>query len=40
MVMAGQSVHLATLFFLDKLEHAVIQYSMHILSLVTDKNLS
>ena len=33
MVVAERSVH----FFLGKLEQAVIQYSMHILSLVTDK---
>ena len=34
-VMSGQSVHLTTLFFLDKLEQAVNQYFMHILSLLT-----
>ena len=35
MVMAGQSVHLAT-FFLGKLDSAVNQYFENILSLVTD----
>ena len=40
MVMAGRSVHLSTLFFLGKLEQAVNQYIMHILSLVTDNNPS
>ena len=35
MVMAGRSVHLTTLFFLGKLEQAVNQYFVHILSLVT-----
>ena len=39
LVMAGRSAHLATLF-LGKLEQAVNQYFMHILSLVTDNNLS
>ena len=39
MVMAGQSVHLTTLF-LGKLEQAVIQYFVLILSLVTDNNPS
>ena len=39
MVMAGQSVHLTT-FFLGKIEHAVNQYFVHILSLVTDNNPS
>ena len=39
MVMAGQSVHLTTLF-LGKLEQAVNQNFVHILSLVTDKNPS
>ena len=37
MVMAGRSVHLTTLF-LGKLEQAVNQYFVHILSLVTDNN--
>ena len=36
MVMAGRSVHLTSLF-LGKLEQAVYQYFVHILSLVTDK---
>ena len=40
MVMAGRSVHLTTLFFLGKLEQAVNQYFVHILSLVTDNNPS
>ena len=39
-VMAGQSVHLTTLFFLGKLTQAVDQYFVHILSLVTDNNPS
>ena len=39
MVIAGRSVHLTTLF-LGKLEQAVNQYFMHILSLVTDNNPS
>ena len=39
MVMAGRSVHLTTLF-LGKLEQAVNQYFVHILSLVTDNNPS
>ena len=39
MVMAGWSVHLATLF-LGKLEQVVNQYFLHILSLVTDNNPS
>ena len=39
MVMAGRSVHLTTLF-LGKLEKAVNQYFVHILSLVTDNNPS
>ena len=39
MVMAGRSIHLATLF-LGKLEQAVNQYYVHILSLVTDNNPS
>ena len=38
MVIAGRSVHLTT-FFLGKLEQAVNQYFVHILSLVTDNNL-
>ena len=38
MVMAGRSVHLTTLFFLGKLEQAVNQYFVHILSLVTNNN--
>ena len=37
MVMARRSVQL-THFFLGKLEQAVNQYSLHILSLVTDNN--
>ena len=40
MVMSGWSVHLTTLFFLGKLEQAVHQYFVHILSLVTDNNPS
>ena len=40
MVMAGRSVQLTTLFFLGKLEHAVNQYFVHILSLLTDNNPS
>ena len=36
MVMARWSVHLTTLF-LGKLEQAVNQYFVHILSLVTDR---
>ena len=39
MVMAGRSVHLTTLF-LGRLEQAVNQSFVHILSLVTDNNLS
>ena len=39
MVMSGGSVHLTT-FFLGKLEYAVNQYFVHILSLVTDNNPS
>ena len=39
MVIAGRSVHLTTLF-LGKLEKAVNQYFVHILSLVTDNNPS
>ena len=39
MVMTVCSVHLSTLF-LSKLEQAVNQYLMHILSLVTDNNSS
>ena len=37
MVMAGWSVHITTLF-LGKLEQAVNQYFVQILSLVTDNN--
>ena len=40
MVLPGPSVHLSTLFFLGKLEQAVNQYIVHILSLVTDNNPS
>ena len=40
MAMAGRSVHLTTLFFLGKLEQAVNQYFVHILSFVTDNNRS
>ena len=42
MVMAVRSVHIqvTTLFFLGKLEQAVNQYFMHILSFVTDNNPS
>ena len=40
MVMAGRSVHLTTFFFLGKLEQAINQYYVHILSLVTDNNPS
>ena len=39
MVMEGRSVHLTT-FFLGKLEQAINQYFMHILSLVTDNDPS
>ena len=39
-VIAGRSVHLTTLFFLGKLEQAVNQYFVHILSLITDNNPS
>ena len=39
MVMVGRSVHLTTLFP-GKLEQAVNQYFVHILSLVTDKTPS
>ena len=39
MVIAGRSVHLNTLS-LGKLEQAVNQYFVHILSLVTDNNPS
>ena len=39
MVMAGRSVHYPH-FFLGKLEQAVNQYFVHILSLVTDNNPS
>ena len=38
-VMAGQSVHLTTLFP-GQVEQAVKQYFVHILSLVTDNNPS
>ena len=38
-VMAGRSVQLTT-FFLGKLEQAVNQYFVHILSFVTDNNPS
>ena len=37
-VMAGLSVHPVSHFFLGKLEQAVNQYFVHILSLVTDNN--
>ena len=40
MVMAGRSVHLAALFFLGKLEQAVNQFFVYILSLVTDNHPS
>ena len=40
MVMSRRSVHLTTLFLLGKLEQAVNQYFVHILSLVTDNNPS
>ena len=40
MVSAGRSVHLTTLFWGGKLEQAVNQYCVHILSLVTDNNPS
>ena len=40
MVMAGQSVYLTTLFFLGKLEQAVNQYLVHIISLVADNSPS
>ena len=39
MVKAGQSVHLTTLFFLGKLNQAVNQYFMHIISPATDNSL-
>ena len=39
MVMAGRSAHPTTLF-LGKLEEAINQYFVHILSLVTDNNPS
>ena len=39
MVMVGRSVHLTTLS-LSKLEQAVNQYFVHILSLITDNNPS
>ena len=38
--MAGRSVLLTTLLILGKLEQAVNQYFVHILSLVTDNNPS
>ena len=37
MIMSGRSVHLPH-FFLGKLEQAVIQYFVHILSLKTDND--
>ena len=40
MVISGRSVHLTTIFFLGKLEQAVNQYFVHILSIVTDNNPS
>ena len=40
MVIVGRSVHLTPHFFLGKLEQAVNQYFVHILSLVTDNNPS
>ena len=40
MVMVGRSVHLTTLFPPGKLEQAVNQYFVHILSLVADNNYS
>ena len=40
MDMAGWSVHLTTLLLLGKLEQAVNQYCVQIVSLVTDKNPS
>ena len=39
MTMAGRSVHLKA-FFLGKLDQAVSQYFVHILSLVTDNSPS
>ena len=36
MVMVERPVHLITLLFVGKLEQAVNQYFVHILSLVTD----
>ena len=39
MVMLGRPVHLTTLF-LGELDYAVNQYLVHILSLVTENNLS
>ena len=39
MVMAGQSVHINTVFF-GTLEQAVNKYFVHILSLVSDSNPS
>ena len=38
--MAERSAHITTLFFLGKLEQAVNQYFVHILSLVIDNNPS
>ena len=38
MVMAGRSVHLTTHVFMGKLDQAVNQNFVHILSLVTDNN--
>ena len=35
-----QSIHITTLSFLGKLDEAVNQYFVHILSLVTDNNAS
>ena len=40
MGMTGRSVQLTTPYFLGKLEQAVNQYFVHILSLVTDNNPS
>ena len=40
MVMLGRSVYLTTLFFLGKLDLAVNQYFVHVLSLVPDNNPS
>ena len=38
MVMLGRSVHLTKTIFLGKLDKAVNQYFVHILSLVNDNN--